>query len=325
MLAVGRDGRVADAVTGRPLAALPGRVADPAAVVSPDDRLLAVGDQGRDAPVHIVDLTTGRTVATLAPHRPPMALRLLFSPDGQRLAVSGGDGTVRLWDIATRTAQDLAGTLGDVAGAMAFSPDGHALVTAEDTDVRLWDTDTGHLVASYAGHTDPVTSVAFGPGGRTFASGDDGGITRVWAAAADPPWQVLEWPGPQIRGLAFGPGGRRIATVAADGGDSVAGGDENARDDGTRRVAGAGPPRPPCGPTAASHCKAPCGRLLAGCPPPATPNRRSLLRQREERSCGWLTPRRHVTATSRRIAEAAPSRVRAPSPPPMSGGGRRRR
>ncbi|MFM9607462.1 nSTAND1 domain-containing NTPase [Streptomyces niveiscabiei] len=242
MLAVGRDGRVADAVTGRPLAALPGRVADPAAVVSPDDRLLAVGDQGRDAPVHIVDLTTGRTVATLAPHRPPMALRLLFSPDGQRLAVSGGDGTVRLWDIATRTAQDLAGTLGDVAGAMAFSPDGHALVTAEDTDVRLWDTDTGHLVASYAGHTDPVTSVAFGPGGRTFASGDDGGITRVWAAAADPPWQVLEWPGPQIRGLAFGPDGRRIATVAADGGDSVAGGDENARDDGDTARGRSGPP-----------------------------------------------------------------------------------
>jgi hypothetical protein len=65
----------------------------------------------------------------------------LFHPDGKRLASSGRDQAIWLWDLAT--GQDVARLEGhtNYVFSLAFSPNGETLASGSgDGTVRIWDT-----------------------------------------------------------------------------------------------------------------------------------------------------------------------------------------
>lgn len=116
-------------------------------------------------------------------------------------------------------------TSGRIANAIALSPDGRAIATANsDHSVQLWDYATGEMLHTFAqrlgfgeGHTDAVTAVAFHPSGRLlFSAGQDGRV-KQWDLTRYRLQQTLQQPGWQITAIALTPDGTTLATADVEG------------------------------------------------------------------------------------------------------------
>jgi len=109
---------------------------------SPDGSLIATGGLA-DKHATLWDVATGKPVSRL-PH-PTTVVEVTFDPAGKTLATAAGDGTVRLWDVASLRQIGLALPGPERWSILGFDPGGNHLVALYDNGTAVvWDVDPDH-------------------------------------------------------------------------------------------------------------------------------------------------------------------------------------
>jgi WD40 repeat protein/serine/threonine protein kinase len=175
--------------------------------IGPDHRTVVAG--GNDSVIRLWDAGTQKEVKQLRGHA-GRVIAVAFTPDGRTLASRGDDRTVRLWDISG--GRELFSLNTDAFG-MAFSPDGHHLVTTGPT-LRVWDLLTRRQNLELRGAM--THAVAYSPDGQRLVTGDLGGKMRVWNTTGQLFPQSLEGHTAIVHAMAFSPDGSQLVTGSAD-------------------------------------------------------------------------------------------------------------
>jgi hypothetical protein len=149
-------------------------------------------------------------------------LAVHHSLDGKRLASAGGDGTLRLWDLAGGEGRIVLRRPGAIS-CVRFSPDGKRLIAATSAQAG---TGTGEvLLCDLEGEGEPirfgepgsdVRAVRFSPDGRRLSALRLNGLIQVWDAASRR--ELLHFPAHSHgAALDYSPDGRRLASSGLDG------------------------------------------------------------------------------------------------------------
>jgi WD40 repeat protein len=192
---------------------------------SPDgSRIAVVSDEGHvrlrraDRSGEPVDLRFPPNPASSAAPLPE-AVGAVWSPSGDRLAVTTSAGA--LWVMSATSGEARLLLAGDQAAAQAaaWSPDGTQIAIASmDRTLKLWAADGQGPPILFSGHDARVEHVAFSADGTQLVTTADDDTVRVWSAKA--PEQlplVLYGHQTNVRAATFGPHGDRVLTVS-DGG-----------------------------------------------------------------------------------------------------------
>ena len=149
---------------------------------SPDGRLLGaagVDDPNPTARATLFDVRTRRVKRELAGHS-LVVHGIRFSPDGQYVATTSFEGTVKIWSVEPPPPYVSLEGHEQTVWTAAFSPDGRQVATGSlDQTARIWDADTGALLRTFVVRF-PVVSLGFSHDGKRLATVGPDHTACVW-------------------------------------------------------------------------------------------------------------------------------------------------
>lgn len=181
---------------------------------SPDGTLLARGGSSGDVLVSNMvskiefKLETGEWGIT----------EIAFAPDGRSLATRNNQGSLRVWDVATRKVKHVLPHGGWGESSIAFSVDGTILAsTGPDRVLNLWRMDTGKLLKSATNRFGFPTGAVFSPDGKILAvANSEHTITlrdvETWSSLAELKGHLAP-----VSSIAYSHDGTLLATGSDDG------------------------------------------------------------------------------------------------------------
>ena len=142
-----------------------------AVAFSPDGSVFATGADD----LVLWDGVSGRQIARF--EYPSIVWSATFSPDGQWLVSTHGDGAILIWNLVDK---QLAWNVNEHRGAVrsvAFEPGGRRVASAgDDRTVTLWNLDGGEKSAIFTDHRTRVNAVFFSADGSRLVSADQDGV-----------------------------------------------------------------------------------------------------------------------------------------------------
>jgi WD40 repeat protein/DNA-binding SARP family transcriptional activator len=176
-----------DATSGQPLLTLTNQeIGFTNLAFSPDGKQLLTGTENilTEEIAILWDSATGKELLRFT--MPTRVWGLAFSPDGEKLVLSGSGGAAKMWDA--RTGEFLFSLAGhsDSIADFVFSKDGSRLASASwDGTARVWDASSGKEQLTLHGHAGPVIGVAFSPDGTRLATSSSDGTARIYLLNLD--------------------------------------------------------------------------------------------------------------------------------------------
>lgn len=190
--------------------------------------LISAGD---DKVIRVWEVGTGRLARTIQGEIDDGDVGKIYamalSPDERILAVGGWLARERTNRNAIRLHNFLTGEVlnpllkghADVITVLAFSPDGHYLVSGStDGTARVWDLEARkETYPPLRGHTNSIYAVAFSPDNKRIVTSSDDHTLRLWDTARGIQIKALDSKHiDKVRSAAFSPDGRYLVSGGWD-------------------------------------------------------------------------------------------------------------
>ncbi len=138
-----------------------------------------------------------------------------LSPDGSRLAVTGSDGDLGIWNVEEKTWLKRTKAHRGSAYRPCWTPDARMVVTCSSNgEIKIQMSGDLQLVHQLAGHKDQVYDIALSPDGDLIASGGADRTVRIWDLRKGAESIVLEGHTNKVVSVRFSSDGKFLGSLS---------------------------------------------------------------------------------------------------------------